>query len=309
MSIAAVVLAAGEASRFGTPKQRLLLPEVLERLTKSSVKEIVVVAGAHTLETPATVVTCAGWKRGPGASLTAGLEELSARAEAAVVVLADGPDLAPEAVDRIIASWRADGGTLVAASYGGERGHPLLVAREEWGSIPDAGLRDLDVRLVPCDDLGSPGDVDTPADLPERLAVKERKARQAEPSSLRGEASASPPGCSTRSAAPQLRQLLHQPDRHPLHGRRLHVHPQRLLEPVPTAAVVTAVEMGLCLRDLDIGELPVEVSLQQLLARIARRVAHEIVSWASSCFSSRRPRWSRDITVPIGMSRIWAASA
>jgi len=169
VSIAAVVLAAGEASRFGTPKQRLLLPEVLERLTQSSVDEIVVVAGAHTLETPATVVTCAGWKRGPGASLTAGLEELSAGAEAAVVVLADGPDLAPDAVDRVIASWRANGGTLVAASYGGVRGHPLLVAREEWESIPDAGLRDLDVRLVPCDDLGAPGDVDTPADLPERL--------------------------------------------------------------------------------------------------------------------------------------------
>jgi nicotine blue oxidoreductase len=169
VSVAAVVLAAGEASRFGTPKQRLLLPEVLERLTQSSVKEIVVVAGAHTLETPATVVTCAGWKRGPGASLTAGLEELSARAEAAVVVLADGPDLAPEAVDRVIASWRAEGGALVAASYGGERGHPLLIARGEWGTIPDEGLRDSDVRLVPCDDLGSPGDVDTPADLPERL--------------------------------------------------------------------------------------------------------------------------------------------
>lgn len=169
MSIAAVVLAAGEASRFGTPKQRLLLPEVLERLTQSSVDEIVVVAGAHTLETPATVVTCAGWKRGPGASLASGLEELDARVEAAIVVLADGPDLAPEAVDRVIASWRADGSTLVAASYGGERGHPLLVAREEWESIPDAGLRDLNVRLVPCDDLGAPGDVDTPADLPERL--------------------------------------------------------------------------------------------------------------------------------------------
>ena len=65
VSIAAVVLAAGEASRFGTPKQRLLLPEVLERLEQSPVDEIVVVAGAHTLETPARVVTCAGWKRGP----------------------------------------------------------------------------------------------------------------------------------------------------------------------------------------------------------------------------------------------------
>ena len=102
VSIGAVVLAAGEASRFGTPKQRLLLPEVLERLEQSSVDEIVVVAGAHTLETPARVVTCAGWKRGPGASLVSGLEELGDDVEAAIVVLADGPDLAPAAVDRVI---------------------------------------------------------------------------------------------------------------------------------------------------------------------------------------------------------------
>ncbi len=169
MSIAAVVLAAGEASRFGTPKQRLLLPEVLERLEQSPVDEIVVVAGAHTLETPARVVTCAGWKRGPGASLTSGLEELGDDVEAAIVVLADGPDLAPEAIERVIASWRAEGGSLVAASYGGERGHPLLIARDAWDTIPDEGLRMLEPRLVPCDDLGSPGDVDTPADLPERL--------------------------------------------------------------------------------------------------------------------------------------------
>ena len=118
MSIAAVVLAAGEASRFGTPKQRLLLPEVLERLEQSPVDDIVVVAGAHTLETPARVVTCAGWKRGPGASLSSGLEELDDDVEAAIVVLADGPDLAPEAVARVIASWRAEGGAVVAASYG-----------------------------------------------------------------------------------------------------------------------------------------------------------------------------------------------
>ena len=169
MSIAAIVLAAGEASRFGTPKQRLLLPEVLERLEQRSVDELVVVAGAHTLETPAHVVTCAGWKRGPGASLTCGLEELGDDCEAAIVVLADGPDLAPESVERVIASWRSQGGALVAASYDGVRGHPLLVAREAWDRIPDGGLRDLGVRLVPCDDLGSPGDVDTPADLPERL--------------------------------------------------------------------------------------------------------------------------------------------
>ncbi len=166
MSIAAVVLAAGEASRFGTPKQRLLLPEVLERLEQSPVDEIVVVAGAHTLETPARVVTCAGWKRGPGASLTAGLEELDDDVEAAIVVLADGPDLVPETVGRVIDAWRADGGSVVAASYGGVRGHPLLVARAGWAEIPDAGLRVVEPVLVECDDLGAPGDVDRPEDLP-----------------------------------------------------------------------------------------------------------------------------------------------
>ena len=101
MSIGAVVLAAGEARRFGTPKQRLLLPEVLERLGRSPVDEIVVVAGAHTLETPAQVVTCAGWKRGPGASLTAGLDALGDDVEAAIVVLADGPDLDRHGLGRV----------------------------------------------------------------------------------------------------------------------------------------------------------------------------------------------------------------
>ena len=169
MTIAAVVLAAGEASRFGTPKQRLLLPEVLERLEQSPVQEVVVVAGAHTLETPARVVTAPSWKRGPGASLSAGLGALGADVEAAVVVLADGPDLVPASVARVIDSWRDEGGPIVAASYHGERGHPLLVAREAWDAIPDDGLRALSARLVACDDLGAPGDVDTPADLPERL--------------------------------------------------------------------------------------------------------------------------------------------
>jgi CTP:molybdopterin cytidylyltransferase MocA len=162
--IGAVVLAAGAATRFGAPKQRLLLPAVLERV--QGVDEIVVVSGAYELE---GAIRCEDWERGPGASLRCGLAALSEEAEAAVVVLADGPSLAPASIDRVVSAWRKGGDTVVAASYGGVRGHPLMVGRDAWGAIPDKGLRDLPARLVPCDDLGEPGDVDVPDDLPERF--------------------------------------------------------------------------------------------------------------------------------------------
>ena len=174
--IGAVVLAAGSATRFGAPKQRLLLAEVLTRLGTAPVDEIVVVSGAHALlpcvtETQGNVqlAHCTEWERGPGASLRCGLARLSSETEAAIVVLADGPDLASAAVGRVIDAWRSGGGDLVAASYDGVRGHPLLLARSAWNDVPDEGLRDREPRLVPCDDLGAPGDVDVPADLPERF--------------------------------------------------------------------------------------------------------------------------------------------
>jgi CTP:molybdopterin cytidylyltransferase MocA len=163
--IAAVVLAAGAASRFGSPKQALLLPRVLEGVRASSVEEIVVVTGAHPLESDARVVHCADWERGPGASLRCGLAGLGDDVEAAVVVLADGPNLSPAAIDRVIEAWRERGEEIVAAAYGGDRGHPVLLARAAWDRVPDEGARALDPYLVPADDLGPPGDVDSVDDM------------------------------------------------------------------------------------------------------------------------------------------------
>jgi CTP:molybdopterin cytidylyltransferase MocA len=158
--IAAVVLAAGASSRYGTepPKQVELLPRVLAALRDSSVEDVVVVSGAHPL--PMDSVHCPDWERGPGASLRCGLAALPPESEAAVVVLADGPDLDPRAVDRVVDEWRANGGDAVAASYGGVRLHPVLLARALWGEVPDEGAKSLPARLVPCDDLPPPGDVD-----------------------------------------------------------------------------------------------------------------------------------------------------
>jgi CTP:molybdopterin cytidylyltransferase MocA len=135
----------------------------------SSIEEIVVVLGAHEVETSARTVHCPDWERGRGASLRCGLNALGDETKAAVVVLVDGPDLSPAAIDRVLEVWQESGAEVVAATYDGDRGHPVLLSRDVWDRIPDDGARSLPALLVPCEDLGVPGDVDVPEDLPERF--------------------------------------------------------------------------------------------------------------------------------------------
>jgi len=140
----------------------LLLPRVLKRLRASPVDSIVVVEGAHPLDSVdlagATLASCGDWALGPGASLRCGLAALGVDIEAAVVVLADGPELDPRAVARVIEHrHEAD---VVAASYDGSRSHPVCISRPAWSRIPDEGARALEALLVPCGDLTPPGDVD-----------------------------------------------------------------------------------------------------------------------------------------------------
>lgn len=162
--IAAVVLAAGAATRYGSPKQLVFLPYVLERLHTTTVDDVVVVEGAYPIpraDFPGVrVVSCPDWALGPGASLRCGLAALGDDVEAALVVLADGPQLDPRAVERLIEHRRdAD---VVVASYDGTRDHPAVLSRAAWAQIPDEGARALRATLVACDDLEPPGDMDYP---------------------------------------------------------------------------------------------------------------------------------------------------
>jgi len=151
------VLAAGASTRYGGVKQHDLLPAVLTALGETSVGEIVVVEGAHALSvTGARVVPCADWERGPGASLRCGLAALGDDVGRAVIILADGPELDPRAVDRLA----AHPAPFAAASYDGTRDHPVALARSAFDDIPDEGLRVREPVLVNCADLRPPGDVD-----------------------------------------------------------------------------------------------------------------------------------------------------
>jgi molybdenum cofactor cytidylyltransferase len=183
--IAGVVLAAGASRRFGAVKQLVevngtsLLGRAIETMgAVREVDEVVVVLGANAQAimqlTPlgrARVVVCRVWEEGVSASLRAGLDAV-AGAEAAVITLADQPLIHDAAVRRMLAA-RAPGVPILAASYGSDLGHPVLLEREAFGLARDlkgeSGTETLCASsgavLIPCDDIASPVDIDFPADL------------------------------------------------------------------------------------------------------------------------------------------------
>jgi len=65
----------------------------------------------------------------------------------------------------VVEAWRQGAGDVVAASYAGQRSHPVCLGHAVWEQVPDAGARMVKAVLVACDDLGEPGDVDTVEDL------------------------------------------------------------------------------------------------------------------------------------------------
>ncbi len=183
--IAGVVLAAGEGSRFGGPKQlaelrgTALVDHAVETmLCVPAIERVVVVLGAEAelvregarLE-GADVVVAADWREGMAASLRAGVAAC-AEAEAVLITLADQPLITPQVIAAVL---DLAGARLPAAraTYGGAPGHPVLIKRELFAAVAELhgerGARDLleraGARTLECGHLASAHDVDTRDDL------------------------------------------------------------------------------------------------------------------------------------------------
>ena len=205
MTTCGLLLAAGAGRRMGGPKALVevggepLLRRAVRLLRDGGCDEVVVVVGAQAADVAALAegegcraVPSPDWEEGMGASLRAGLADLATGPhDACVVALVDQPLLGAAAVARLLAA----GGPAAVATYGGAARNPVLLAREVWpgvaaAAVGDAGARDWLrthpdlVHRVPCDDTGSPDDVDTPADLA-RLRPVRTPAGTAAPTGVR----------------------------------------------------------------------------------------------------------------------------
>jgi CTP:molybdopterin cytidylyltransferase MocA len=184
-----LVLGAGGASRFGSPKQvarfrgEPLINWPVAALRAAGINWVVAVLGAEHERIAAVLqgahpLLAPDWEQGMSASLRAGVAAATRLGAARVIVaLADQPLLSHHAVSRVLEASRA-GAPITRASYDGIPGHPTALSSETFAAVAqlrgDAGARALtgfDIASVPCDGLGSTADVDTPEDL-ERLIAQ-----------------------------------------------------------------------------------------------------------------------------------------
>jgi len=188
-SFAAVVLAAGSASRFGGGKLLAgyrgapLLHGALAAARAAPVGQIVVVTGAdaeavgacaRAFDPEVRLVHAADHAEGMAASLRAGVAALPGDVAGAFVFLGDMPRV-PQAVLQPLAEAVAAGAPAAAPVFTGRRGNPVVLGRELFADVArlagDVGARPVlhglgaRLALVEAPDDGVLFDVDERTDL------------------------------------------------------------------------------------------------------------------------------------------------
>jgi molybdenum cofactor cytidylyltransferase len=181
-----LVLAAGAARRFGSPKQlariggEALLQRAVSRATEVAGHAVTVVLGAHAAElTPllrhssASVAINRHWEEGLASSLRLGVSQLPSSASAVLVTLADQAAVTTFDLRRLAGAWRGQPDSVIAASYDGHTGVPAVFPRHAFSLLlalrGDVGARpvlsQLADRVVRIPMSNAAIDIDTPEDL------------------------------------------------------------------------------------------------------------------------------------------------
>jgi molybdenum cofactor cytidylyltransferase len=185
---AAIILAAGGSSRFGSPKQlarwgeQTFIERVIDLALASPARPVVVVLGAQAErvraaigDRPVTVVINENWAAGQSTSMQAGLAALPATVSSALFLLVDLPAVQPETLGAVISRYRQTLAPVVWPEYEGRQGNPVLFDRALFAALAqvqgDTGGKPLlkayqtQAQRVAVVDPGILQDFDRPEDL------------------------------------------------------------------------------------------------------------------------------------------------
>jgi molybdenum cofactor cytidylyltransferase len=186
--ISLIVLAAGEARRFGGGGAKLvaevqgvpLVRVTVGRALASRIGEVIVVvgAGANAVRDvlaglDVRIVTNPDYASGMSSSIRTGLDAISSSATAAIILLGDQPG-GTSTLQALVRARVERGTSIVVPSYRGTLGNPVLFDRSVFDEIRavrgDRGGREVierdPTRVTTLDvDADAPTDVDTRADI------------------------------------------------------------------------------------------------------------------------------------------------
>jgi len=176
--LAALILAAGESKRMGTPKALLqheghtFLERLLVAARHPKIGITRVVLGCHServlakvqLE-PATVVLNPEWKKGQLSSIQAAVKALPVGAtDGIILLLVDHPFVSSDLIAVLIERFYLSGKPIVLPTFKGKRGHPvifsttlydeLLRAPAESGARAVVWAHAADVLEIPTEEEG-----------------------------------------------------------------------------------------------------------------------------------------------------------
>jgi len=151
---AAIILAAGSSSRMGGGRHKLLLPlhdrpvlaHVLDAVLASQARPIVLLLGHQAKQVRAHIASYAthpdlniientDYLQGMSTSMRLGIQTLQSydytkstesEIDSALVLLGDQPLITAQDIDILISTYRTTGKRIVAPTYEGKRGNPIL---------------------------------------------------------------------------------------------------------------------------------------------------------------------------------------
>ena len=159
--LAAVILAAGESRRMGSPKALLpyqgrpFLEHLLEvtRHPKVALRRVVLGASAEEIRShlaldPKTVVVNPDWEKGQLSSIHAALRSLPAGiTDGMLLCLVDHPLITAALVDELIERFYASGKPIVVPAFDGQRGHPVIFSSKLYAELLAAPM-EIGARAV-----------------------------------------------------------------------------------------------------------------------------------------------------------------
>jgi molybdenum cofactor cytidylyltransferase len=159
-SVAAVVLAAGASSRMGSNKLlaelngKPMIRHAVEAAIASRADPVIVVTGRDAKDLMAALQDLdiqftdnPDYSKGLSTSLRTGINAIPSACGGALVMLGDMPGISPGLIDCMIAAFDGTDRAIIVATRNGQRGNPVLWARQFFPQIKeiqgDVGARNL----------------------------------------------------------------------------------------------------------------------------------------------------------------------